>query len=823
MVISLWLLASFSQALGSSIDINRAEPLVLQLQYRSQILSDDLLAYDLDGELYLPIQQLSELLKLQTLVDLDHNQVEGQLGYDDHWFRLQSGLLSRVGQPYIKLDGMLNDDWDLFIPAPQMATWWQLDVDYNALNQQLALTSRIELPIDLLWARQQRQQQLEKRQQRQREPKPEISANAAIGDPSFYGQLSLNQDGSDTDLSLQLDAISDIAHHQSDLYLVLDEDTHRLRLGLQKQLDTPLMNFYRFGSITNQASPLLFGGQLGWGASLSQGDSLGADDISTILLEGPAPIGWDAELYRNGALLDAQRINSEGRYRFEQVPLYLGSNRFVIELYGPNGERQQLSFDRPVDTSILKQGEQQWQLSALKREDNQGIESQFNWGMGLSEQWSLQLGLAQQNLDHRGGGGYVSAVLSGQLFNTLSQFRFIEQLAQGYALEFSSQGYLGDWNWQFNADYLSDFDSSVELHEANQWRWNTRLFGYWQQLGWQFEAEGESGNYTNTTVQTQGRSKLGNWVHRLLWQDHQHSKITQQFTLSGRANKVRIRGSADLSWQPEFELARVGVNLNYPLSQRNSAATELSYLPTTKGKWFLSQYLNYQFPKWLFSVSLSGNDEDYLARMELSTGSLWQTRNNQWHWSAQDLTTQGAMEITAYWDQNGDGHQNEDEPGLAGIGFRCSGCKPQSETDNNGKLLLTDLPADSTIRLALIEASLPDPFMKASFVTKHLQLHSGLVERISLAVVMTSEIEGRVMMTTAAREEVAAKGMEVRLFRTENGVLQSRGVIDFDGVFVLDGIPPGAYELELRNHRYPVTLSADGEIVSLGTIYLPQQ
>ena len=53
--------------------------------------------------------------------------------------------------------------------------------------------------------------------------------------------------------------------------------------------------------------------------------------------EGDLPVGWEAELYRNGELLAFARPTS-GRYAFEDVQLLYGENQISIILYGPQGQ-----------------------------------------------------------------------------------------------------------------------------------------------------------------------------------------------------------------------------------------------------------------------------------------------------------------------------------------------------------------------------------------------------------------------------------------------------------------------------------------------------
>lgn len=823
--ILLLLLLSALPHKAACADVEEATPLVLQLIYRGELLSEDLLAYELEGTLYLPLQQLADLLLIPLLVDVEHGRAEGSLHTPADRFRLENRQLTRSGLPSVTLTSLLNDGWDLFLPADQLAPLWQLTLTFSPRNQTLHLFADKLLPLDKVWQRQQRLTLLQQQQDRSVAGMPVYtSPYALIGDPALHNQLSLVRSDGDTQASLLLDGVGDLGHHQAQFNLQLDDQTQRLRATVVRRRDLPWLSEYRLGSLTGPSAPLVGRGELGWGVDLRQGKSLQSDQFITTVLEGPAPPGWDAELYRDADLIGAQRIGSQGRYRFDNVALYLGQNRFRILLYGPNGEERQLSLTHPLDGSQLAPGISGTRLTALTWERGGGSEAQLQWGYGLSDALSLQLGhhyLEAPDLvtDH-----YSSLALVGQAGGILAQLRGIKQWQGGQAVALALQGDTGEWQWQLSGAHYQDYLSAAHRQQQLHHEWLLRASGRLGELGWRFEAGTDTlsdGDQHLAALTLNGQWHQSSWSHALTWRGSDEHSLQQQMALSGRLNQWRLRGYADLQWQPSAQLQRLGVNLNYPLEPHLAGQSELVLLPRQPQQWQFNQNLNLTLDSLLLSLGLSvSGDHDYQARLELSHGLQWDRREDRWHWYADDPTREGGLSLQVFWDRNANGHRDPGEPPVDGVRFRCTGRSDGGRTDREGRLFLKGLPADSDLVLQLDESSLADPFMLPPFTQRYLRLHAGHIERLNVPLVMGSEVEGEVMLSSPDQNGRPAVGLLISL--EDDGMTVAQTRVDYDGLFLLQGVRPGRYQLKVRQRLYPIDLSAEGEVLNLGRLYLPQ-
>ena len=89
--------------------------------------------------------------------------------------------------------------------------------------------------------------------------------------------------------------------------------------------------------------PSAFGGSTanGRGAVLTNQPLTRSARFDRTQFTGELPPGWDAELYRNGALIAFDDGKAgDGRYHFDDVEMTYGDNEFEVILYGPQGQEQ---------------------------------------------------------------------------------------------------------------------------------------------------------------------------------------------------------------------------------------------------------------------------------------------------------------------------------------------------------------------------------------------------------------------------------------------------------------------------------------------------
>ena len=94
--------------------------------------------------------------------------------------------------------------------------------------------------------------------------------------------------------------------------------------------------------------------------------STGRPGSARTILRGTLPLGWDAELYRNGQLLGYQSDSLDGRYEFE-VPLVYGNNDLEVVLYGPQGQIRREAQSIPVGQGAVAPGKLEYWTGIVER------------------------------------------------------------------------------------------------------------------------------------------------------------------------------------------------------------------------------------------------------------------------------------------------------------------------------------------------------------------------------------------------------------------------------------------------------------------------
>jgi hypothetical protein len=99
------------------------------------------------------------------------------------------------------------------------------------------------------------------------------------------------------------------------------------------------------------------------GISLGNAPFLRSSRFGETVLRGRLDPGWEVEVYRNGRLIDWQRVDDRGTWEFS-VPLDYGQNPVEIRAYGPNGEVRITERAMRVDFDRIPGGTFEYGLSA---------------------------------------------------------------------------------------------------------------------------------------------------------------------------------------------------------------------------------------------------------------------------------------------------------------------------------------------------------------------------------------------------------------------------------------------------------------------------
>ncbi|NNU15488.1 hypothetical protein HK107_04025 [Parvularcula sp. ZS-1/3] len=351
------------------------ELLILKVRTGGIMLSDALLAYETDSGTCVLLDDFAAALEFP--ITTEGTVASGWLFRPKRTFRLDleteelelEGRARFIGPGDVYLDQGLP-----CVTLEAAGRWFGLKSELIKRDALLQIESAIPLPA-------QERENREKIRKRMRTALGETDEDLERADLVPYAWASVPH----TDFNLRYVSEEAGERVESDLLAIGDlgkmsteilvrGDTDRGLLGVRGRIGRrapqgilprgPRITEMALGDIETPAGRLSAETIPGRGAIISS-RRLGQPDVyDRTTVEGDAIPGWEVELYRNKTLLDAQIVDETGRYRFLNVPLLFGNNRFVLELYGPEGQRRREVENVVVGDEALPKGESEFTIAA---------------------------------------------------------------------------------------------------------------------------------------------------------------------------------------------------------------------------------------------------------------------------------------------------------------------------------------------------------------------------------------------------------------------------------------------------------------------------
>ena len=806
--------------------------LVTQISYAKMLLSEEMFVYHLNGNYYLPLEFFSEQLLLPVQVDTETKSAEG-------WFIDETRLIDisqNLMQYWANNDDcnhlkttVYHDDWDLYIDANIIAQMYGLVIAFDSARQSYSIAESEAIPLSQLIARQERFDLFNKKKLN---AKDELIKNV----PKQYanrGDLGLNIDigvrsqrlnhHSTTAIDGAVQGRLDLLRHNGYFSYSKFDNSTDFTAYVDKELTDSWVSHYRLGNITSHNLALVSEASSGIGAQFSAGNEFNSD-LRHIVVEGETEPGWDVELYRNNGLIDVQRVKADGLYRFIKVPYYIGINQYQLRFYGPNGEIRSESFSKLLDTSVMEQGSFGMSAGAMSREqdDLKQYYTNFNWAVldnltaglaliqqqDINEQWqflpklSVNLlsdsNLLQLNYVHNEGGHAASIALQGSLD------------AIDWQAEWSSYNSFSSWD---NAEGRIKQEANVDVSgffDGVGVNWG--LGGDWQRLS-------SGGERTQIDFNLSGQLSVINLSNELRWSAFSNgSKLNERFAVSGRIGSWSLRSYVDINLSPDIEFNQWVANINTTLYDAANYQLELRYQPSLDGDFSTRNTLSYLFDYGTLRLAVDNYATgDWLAQLRWNSSLLWETTDNRLFIDRNSFINTSSVKIIAFQDDNANGLFDVDELPLPGLKFT-GHSSPNTMTDSNGELIITQLQTSRGHKLALNERSLPDPFLVPAASIISVNAHPGFVQPIAFPVMFTSEVEGYVYQLAKGKRQ-AAKGVKVTLTSTATDK-QYFARVEYDGVFIFEQILPGEYELKVEDKVEKRILLKPGDFYQLEELVL---
>lgn len=568
------------------------------------------------------------------------------------------------------------------------------------------------------------------------------------------------------------------------------------------------------GNLTGQSA-------FGRGAFLSNRPLQLPSRFGVTTLRGTLPVGWDAELYRNGILRAYQSDRGDGRYEFPDIDLQFGENDFEVVLYGPQGQVRHERYSQNVGMGNLPPGKTWYWAGALEEgkdlvELGEGLhqnKSGWRWGVGVERGLDSRTtgGIAYQSLYRTGRRKhFVEGLLRRSVGPLLVELSGAQQLGAGQTFRAEAVGRLKGVNFAGHVLWVNgEFDSDLVPAEQRR-EFSMRLSGRLELASWRLPVE---------TGLRQSLTRRGLKVTEFLTRSSVHvgrASLTVELLNRGVSGPATLRANEERG----NRLSLIGNTQVGKLRVRGQVAFGLD--GTHQG--FQRNQIVVDLPVSRQGMIRAGYDHDNVAgRREYSLGYVQQFRrfalrgegrvdsrgnfgagltlafsigpdpvDGGWRLSRERLAETGQASVEVYRDENGDGTRQADEPSVPGVSVEAGFRSSDKATNEKGRTVIDGLLPYVPVLVSIDGGSLSDPLLQPKGRGIVVVPRPGVTAKVSLPLAPTGEIEG--VLLGPDGEPRASIGIELV---DASGAVIMRGQSDFDGYLFFDSVPYGSYRLRL--------------------------
>lgn len=574
-----------------------------------------------------------------------------------------------------------------------------------------------------------------------------------------------------------------------------------------------------FGDVETLRGALTAQSAYGRGAFISNQPVNRPGRFGATAIRGTLPAGWDAELYRNGALRAYQADRGDGRYDFSDIELLFGENDFEVVLYGPQGQVRHERSSIPVGLQAIPAGKT-WYWGGIVDGGRDLIDlsgsfanphTGWRWGVGVErgidkrtsagiEYQSLVLAGRRQN--------YIEATLNRAVGPMLLQLSGAQQLGAGRAWRAEAIGRVGGVNVAADALWI-DGDFESELVKAQQrgefgLRVNTDI----KLSSWRLPVEAS----VRQTLSRNG-AKVNEWLLRSSMHMGRTSLTVElaRRTASGGVagagqtgtkvnlvgntviGRVRLRGTARLAVDgPFYGLESAQVVAETPLDKRSTLRGGYEYDVANGRSELMLGYVR-QFDRFALRAEGRADNHGRLG-IGLTLGfSLGPDPvDGGWRVSRERLAETGQASVEVFRDDNGDGYRQAGEEGVEGVTIEAGFKHSETHTDKAGRTVVDGLSPYVPVLVSIDTGKLPDPLLQPKGQGMVVIPRPGVSAQVLLPLAPTGEIEAMLNGTDGEPRG----GVEIELVDGTGAVVR-RAVSDFDGYLLFDAVPYGSYRLRV--------------------------
>lgn len=846
------------------------EILLLQIKLPENTrLGGSVIAEKQGNDVMISLADFVALARFPISVNPANGTAEGWYIREDQDFMLDyPNRIARIkGEDYAIQDGDVKlTDNDVLIKGATLAKWFDFDLEVNARTQEAAIDPERKWPVQEQMEREKRKDAISRRRGPAELPRKEDPYKiAAIPYADvFLGQRlrrSARGDEIETTKSTRytVRTTGDLAGHTGES-IISGNDEHKLnsaRFKLKKTSEDndllgPLQaRSYEFGDISTTNIPLAGGSGSELGARVTNKNPYVTNNTFTPVTGYSVP-GWDVELYRDQQFIAITTVGEDGQYRFDDVPLFAGENRFRVVQYGLQGEMEEEEFSLLVDPSIYNEGQGVYDVSVslnntqtyLKNksedEDRNTPHLSAQYEYQVAPDLSVRTGLKMRDEDGEGTvyvHGGAAANFDGVIVNADAvvdnNATYSASLTGRKSFkDHSITSFVNYASENYNISGTEDREDRLTVTAQVNGRLNALTNETFDQTRYDISGEyTRSGDDFNsydakTSLSTRvGRLRYNNALNYRVEDDADNvtKRLKGRTGIRGNFLKTNWRVTSAYDIYPEYEINQYEITAQKRINEDFSGLVKLEHRPIediSEGE--ISATWKSDYVQLTPSVTYD-TEENLQAFLNARFGLAYDPYSNKVKIDSDRLTGRGGVSARVYLDNDGDRAYSEGDELLEGVRIESVQSLRFAESDEDGIAFFTDLPTNRITDIVMNESSLPDPFWISGFEGASIRPRPGNVTSLDFPVHKSGEIDGTVYALTASGKKQPVKNVRINMY-DEQGELHETSYAAFDGFYLFSRVPPGEYTLivsaeDAKNQRFEppppqkVEIGYDGTII----------
>lgn len=827
--------ASFEQ-----VERSEDELLIFETHVNDKIRSLGMLAFLPQGDTVmqslLPISSVARALSFSIKADPARGVVQGWFFQEHNIFQMdlnQNTVLVGGSEMPIPKGGVEAHYDDVYVQASLLQEWFGVAFHPDISTLRLYLKSEKTLPFEEEEERKLRAANLP---QLQSKSNNDYAADMLLPyqwwtNPSVVWQQNVNgssnKDNRNLNTSFSLQSSSDAMKFGSKFLFSGSVDGDN---GFK--IDNSKLTFERrdpgnsmlgmlkagkvaVGDVTYPDVPLSIGQKRGRGISVSSDSnfniarSYGAEKFD---IEGDAPIGWDAELYRNGYFVAFQEVGSDGRYNFEETALIRGYNLIQVTLYGPEGQKRTETHRIIRGQDMLHEGELDYEFAAGQPEadfiplaKNARTSSAFGGSGHVAYGFKKYLTIGgsvysgedvSSVLATRQTSGSVSAVTAIGGVKMQAQAMRANEGRSGYSFDTTTR-FLG-MNISAEHTIYNGFDADdKDVIKTTSLDINRNL----GRVSTNFHAEKTSYQRKDDEVTLEGsistrisRLQLNNRLLRTFSDNQAQEAFRGELSALTNISSWRLRANLgyDIKSGVQDKLQDFNFSAYRDFGRDTTIRLNGTYNFTTDISSTDMRYTR-EFDRYALDFNLGGTTQNaYFGGITFRTAFQPDHTGKYRMVSARDGGL-GSVGLRAFVDGDANGVYDEGERLLSGISFRSNRGELDDKTGEDGTVFINGLSEGSTV-FSLDKTNLPSIYLKPVNESLEIIPRSGATTTIDVAFEQLGEVDG--FVTFERGDGKAATGVELVLYRDDTGEEVANTVSEYDGYYIFSALPLGRYRVE---------------------------